>query len=245
MKFWRRATARGSAAPSIAAALTVAALLASCQAPPPKPGPTVAPPQAPAVPPPAGRRYRVVPAASAVRILVYRGGSLSKLGHNHVITSHDLSGTVVVPEDPTQTQFEIVMPVAPLTVDEPEERNREGADFSTQVSDTAREGTHKNMMKTEVLDGDNYPAVTVRSTRIARSGDDYDVVFEVELRGLKYQLEAPVHVVLDGGQLVATGEFAVKQSDIGITPFTAALGALAIRDEIRLKFDIVTIADER
>ena len=219
-------------------AMVMTALLASCQVPPPKPGPAPQETVAPARPAVAGRFYRVVPSESEVRILVYRGGSLAKLGHNHVIASHDLGGTVIVPADPTRAEFEIVMPVAPLAVDEPDRRAAEGADFATQVSDSARAGTHRNMMRPEVLDGDHYPLVTVRSRSITRAGDDFTVVFEVELRGLRHELTAPVHVVFDDRRLAATGVLSFRQSDLGMTPFSAALGALAVQDEVRLKFDI-------
>jgi hypothetical protein len=232
MKFGAQASGVG------VTSVAMAALLASCQAPAPKPGPSLPPVAPPAMPAVSGRLFRIVPAESEVRIFVYRTGSLAKLGHNHVITSHDLLGTVTVPDDPTQTQFEIVMPVVPLAVDEPEQRAEEGTDFSTEVSDSARDGTHKNMLKPEVLDGEHYPAVTVRSTSIARAGENYDVVFEVELRGLKHELKAPVHVAIEAEQLTATGELSFNQTDLGITPFMAALGALAIKDEVRVKFNI-------
>ncbi|HZF14852.1 MAG TPA: YceI family protein [Steroidobacteraceae bacterium] len=218
-----------------------AALLAGCQTVKPEPGPAVPPPAAPVEQPAPsieGRAFQVLTAESEVRILVYRGGSLSKLGHNHVITSHDLSGTITLPEDPTQAQFEVVMPVAPLTVDEPEKRAEEGADFTAPVNDNAREGTRRNMLKPEVLDGDHFAAVTLRSASIARAGEDYDVTFGVVLRGERYELQAPVHVEVQGDRLRARGEMQVKQTELGIMPFTAAMGALAIRDEIRIKFDI-------
>jgi len=38
--------------------------------------------------------------------------------------------------------------------------------------------------------------------------------------------------------LTATGEFSFKQSDLGLTPFTALMGALAVQDEMRVKFRI-------
>jgi hypothetical protein len=195
---------------------------------------------APAAPPGPGRIFRLVTADSEVRILVYRSGKLAKLGHNHVIRSHDLSGVVTLPEDPTQARFEIRMPVLLLAIDEPESRAGEGPDFATPVDDNARQGTHRNMMKPEVLDGDHFPVVTVRSGSIARAAaeNDFDVTFEVELRGQVHELKAPVHFEVQGDALVARGEMALKQTDLGITPFTAAMGALAIKDELRIKFDI-------
>ena len=245
------------AAPWRVAAIIITALLASCHVSPAKPGPAAPPvesqvPPAPgpvqpgsAAPAVAGRVFHVLPGESEVRMLVYRGGSFAQFGHNHVITSHDLGGTVTLPEDPTQAQFEILMPVAPLTVDDPDQRAQEGADFASQVNDGAREGTRRNMLKPQVLDGDRYPLVTVHSKSITRAGEDYDVVFEVELRGLKHALAAPVHVAIDGGRLAATGELTFNQSDLGITPFTAGMGALAVKDEVRLKFDIHATVSER
>lgn len=225
------------------AIMVLAALISSCRTPPPKPEPAAPPvPEAPtpAVPLGPGRVFRVVTADSEVRILVYRSGKLAKLGHNHVIRSHDLSGVVTLPEDPTQARFEIRMPVAPLAIDEPESRATEGPDFALPVDDNARQGTHRNMMKTEVLDGDHFPTVTVRSESIKPGGSkgDFEVTFAVELRGQTHELAAPVHVEVQGESLSARGEMTVKQTDLGITPFTAAMGALAIKDELRIKFDI-------
>ncbi len=221
--------------------VALAALLASCQTAKSRPEPAQPPPAssieqpAPAV---SGREFQVVTAESEVRILVYRSGSLAKLGHNHVITSHDLSGTVTLPDELTQAQFEIVMPVAPLAVDEPEKRAEEGADFATLVSDNAREGTHRNMMKPEVLDAEHFPAIILRSQSIIGANGEFDVTFEIDVRGQKHVLTAPVHIEELGDRLTARGEMTVKQTDLGITPFTAAMGALAIRDEIRIRFDI-------
>jgi hypothetical protein len=233
MKFALRAALRTI----LPAALALA--LAGCPAPPTRPAaggePASTPATAAQTP---GKLYRIVPEASEVRILVYRSGSLARLGHNHVITSHNLIGSVTLPENATDAHFEIMMPVVPLAVDEPEERAEEGADFSAPVSDAARAGTHKNMMRPEVLDGDLFPAVAVRSTAIARAGDDYEVSFQVDLKGATHALKAPVHLALEGEFLTATGEFTFKQTDLGMTPFTAALGALAVQDELHVKFRI-------
>lgn len=233
-------------------ALVIGAGLASCQNPPAKPGPQAPPavsPQpartAPVEPLGPGRIFQIAPGESEVRILVFRAGTLAKLGHNHVITSHELSGTVTVPDDPAQTRFEITMPVATLTIDDPDERARAGADFATQVNDNAREGTRRNLMKPQVLDGDHFAAVKVRSKSIAPSGADYDVTFEVDLRGATHEITAPTHEEISGDRLIARGEMTVKLTDLGLTPFTAAMGALAIKDEIRIQFDIEAMFSAR
>ncbi|MGH8265618.1 MAG: YceI family protein [Steroidobacteraceae bacterium] len=226
-----------------AATVVLAGLISSCRTPQPKPEPAA--PPAPEIPTPVvplgpGRVFQIVTADSELRILVYRSGKLAKLGHNHVIRSHDLSGVVTLPEDPTQARFEIRMPVAPLAIDEPESRAGEGPDFATPVDDNVRVGTHRNMMKPQVLDGDQFPAVTVRSESIkaGNTENDFDVTFAVELRGQTHEMTAPVQVEVQGDALSARGEMTLKQTDLGLTPFTAAMGALAIKDELRIKFDI-------
>jgi hypothetical protein len=213
--------------------------LAGCPAPSTRPEAASAPAATPETAPQApGKLYRVIAEESEVRILVHRAGTLAKLGHNHVITSHNLIGSVTLPENPTDAHFEIMMPVVPLSVDEPDKRAEEGVEFSAPVSDAAREGTHKNMMKPEVLDGDQFPAISIRSTGIERAGDDFQVSFQVDLKGATHVLKAPVHLALEGEALTATGEFTFNQTDVGMTPFTAALGALAVQDELRVKFKI-------
>ena len=47
---------------------------------------------APTAIPAGAREYQVVAEESLLQILVYRGGAMARLGHNHVIASHHLSG---------------------------------------------------------------------------------------------------------------------------------------------------------
>src|SRR5262249_56348593 len=101
----------------------------------PRPGPpspavpgAVSPAPQPA--PHVGAPYDIVGDASLLTVLVYRGGALSSAGHNHVIASHDLSGTVYVAHDLLQSSFEVHVPVATLTIDEASLRaGQSGGDF--------------------------------------------------------------------------------------------------------------------
>src|SRR5690242_13846333 len=105
--------------------------LAACQTSPPVT--QTAPPPAPATesaPIPAGaHELHVIAEESLLQILVHRGGAMARLGHNHVIASHQLAGSVYVTDDPLQTRFDISFPVNELTVDEPALREQAGPDF--------------------------------------------------------------------------------------------------------------------
>jgi hypothetical protein len=44
---------------------------------------------------------------------------------------------------------------------------------------------------------------------------------------------------LENSRLIVSGELPIKQSDLGLTPFSAMLGALQVQDEMRVRFRIV------
>src|SRR6266702_6616566 len=155
------------------AAIVVLISLAGC---PTRPhGPEAPPATAVGVSPPPpgslqprheGRPYDVEPRESLLTILAFRGGALAKAGHNHVIASHDMSGTLYVPDDQSRSTFEVRVPVAQLTIDEPELRGKEGPDFPTEVPDSAKEGTRRNMLSEALLNGAQYPDITLVSQHI-------------------------------------------------------------------------------
>jgi len=46
------------------------------------------------------------------------------------------------------------------------------------------------------------------------------------------------HVTRTDGALTASGEFPLKQSDLGFKPFSIAMGALVVIDEMKIRFDV-------
>src|SRR5262245_42146159 len=76
--------------------------LAACQTSPPpaEVPPAPAPVAEVGAIPPGAKTWPVIPEESLLQILVYRGGAMARLGHNHVIASHQLSGAVYALGDP-------------------------------------------------------------------------------------------------------------------------------------------------
>jgi polyisoprenoid-binding protein YceI len=186
----------------------------------------------------------VVQTESLLTILAFRGGALAKAGHNHVIASHEVSGTFYVPDDLLRSTFELHIPVASLTIDEPALRAKEGPDFPTDVPDSAKEGTRRNMLSEALLNGAQFAEITLVSARIQPGGTGASVQADVQVtvRGQTHTLAVPVAYTLSGTELVAAGELPVKQTDLGLTPFSAMLGALQVQDELRVRFRIVAHA---
>jgi polyisoprenoid-binding protein YceI len=191
-----------------------------------------------------GRPFDVASRESLLTILAFRGGTLAKVGHNHVIASHDVTGTFYVPDDLSHSTFELHIPVAQLAIDEPELRAKEGPDFPTDVPDSAKEGTRRNMLSEALLNGTQYPDITLVSQHIdaAAGGSQIRADVQVSVRGQTHTVSVPVVYSLMNGELTASGELPLKQSDLGLTPFSALLGALAVQDEMRVRFHFVARA---
>jgi len=231
------------------AAIVTLICLAGC---PTRPhGPESPPATAVGVPPPPagslqprheGRPYDVESRESLLTILAFRGGALAKAGHNHVIASHDMTGTIYVPDDQSRSTFEVHVPVAQLTIDEPELRSKEGPDFPTEVPDSAKEGTRRNMLSEALLNGAQYPDILLVSEHIgapAAAGSPTPADVQVTIRGQVHSLAVPVTCSFEDSKLIVSGELPIKQTDLGLAPFSAMLGALQVQDELRVRFRIV------
>ena len=216
-------------------------VLGGCPAPPRVPAPAGPPPLAPH----AGTPYDVVGDASLLTVLVYRGGTLASAGHNHVIASHALRGTIYVPSDVMASSFEVHFDVATLTVDEPTLRAQLASpDFPPDVSDSAKQGTRHNMLGEALLDAAQYPEIELRAVGMekppAGSADDTALArVQSTVRGEVRTFAVPVRYQLGNGELTVTGEFPLKQSDLGLTPFSALLGALQVQDEMHVSIRVV------
>lgn len=225
----------------IAVLLVIAGALTACPSArrPEEPAPATAVPARPVRDYSNARVFQVVPDKSLVRILVYRGGTLASAGHNHVMASHDLAGKVYVHEQIARSGFELTMPVASLEVDPPALRKEEGADFASVPQESAKEGTRKNMLGPALLDSERFPDVWLVATTVEGTRESPTFTAMIGVKDRRYEIKIPVAVSYEGPQLVATGEFKVKQTDLGLTPFSALMGALQVQDELKVKFSVV------
>jgi polyisoprenoid-binding protein YceI len=225
------------------AVLLLAVLLASCASRRARETPPAAPaPQPPAVQQGAGREFQVDPAASLLTIRVYRGGALARAGHNHLIASHSLTGVVRVPEDPMRATFDVHLPVNELMVDEEDLRAREGPDFPPGVPEDAKEGTKRNMIGASLLEAERYPEIVLQSEAIQRGADGLEAQVRVIVRDRASSVIVPVKYEIRGAELQVQGELPIKQTDLGLTPFSLFGGALRVLDEMKIRFSIVARA---
>lgn len=218
-------------------------LLAACPRAvrPPPPTPTQPPVTTPQ--PSADLRgatvYEVSSRSSQLAIYVFRGGTFSKLGHNHVMTSQNLAGRVWVNPQFARSGFELSFPVAQLVVDDAQARREAGSDFPPEIPQSDKEGTRKNMLKPEVLDGERYPEVKLSAAKVAGTLEAPQVTAHITIKETSRDVEVPVTLAVAGEQITASGEFDILQTEFGIKPFSVALGALEVQDRLHIKFKVV------
>ncbi len=208
-----------------------ASLVASCSTPTqPTPSPPAALAQATVPVPVQGPVLQVDPRRSLVTVRVYRGGPLARLGHDHVIASHDVSGFVA-----TKTGYaELAVPLAQLTVDEPALRTAAG--WAPEVAPDAIAGTRHNM-QVKVLQVARYPAAQIRITRRDLAGPGLEVA--LTLHGVTHTETVQATITTPSPrEMVVTGRLTLHQSDYGITPLSVMGGALQVQDAVDVDFSI-------
>jgi polyisoprenoid-binding protein YceI len=185
------------------------------------------------------REYSVDAAKSDIHWLVFKAGSLSRLGHNHVVSVADLTGRVTVnPAETGKSSFELQFPVTSLVVDDPKLRAALGADFSSVPSADDIAGTRKNMLGDKVLDADKHQTIRVTGVGPTGQGEAQTMKITVELLGRSVDLMAPAKVTIDGDTLSASGEFELTHTALGMMPFSVMLGALQVADGMKFVYNV-------
>lgn len=190
--------------------------------------------QAPALPD--APTYDVDDQASEARVLVYRGGALAKLGHNHVIVA-PLHGELRAGADTAHSGFHLELRVDEFDVDPPKARAEEGEAFAATVSDEAREGTRANLLGDRLLNAAHYPRIQIDSVALTGPLWNPDVTANVTLRGTTVAVTFPAAVVTHGDVLTVVARVSLAVSDFGIEPFAILGGGLRVEDglDIRLR----------
>lgn len=222
----------------IAAAVLVLSL-AACAAPRPRP-------PAPQLPAAAGLRalpapgeYKIDSGNSELRILVYRAGPLANLGHNHVMVNRAVTGLVQVGSSISASSFSLKVPVESFVVDDTEARREEGSDFPGEIPADAKLGTRRNMLSAAVLNAAEFPVIAVTSVTLSGTPDAISAELTISVAGHEARISAPCHLQGDAQRLTATGSMELRQTAIGLAPYSLLHGALQVEDAMQLKFSIV------
>jgi polyisoprenoid-binding protein YceI len=176
--------------------------------------------------------YTIDPARSKLEVDVFRSGFLKMKGHDHVIAAKSCSGEVrlnsVNIED---SSVNLNVESASLVVlDDP------------GVPEKDRKQVQETMLGEEVLSVKEFPKILFHSMRLShatRTGEDFTLTGRLSLHGVEKEISFPVHIHRENSLLRATGAATITQTDFGIKPVKAALGAVRVKDQIKIRFEFL------
>jgi polyisoprenoid-binding protein YceI len=175
--------------------------------------------------------YRVDPARSLIAITVRRGGSLARLGHDHLVASHTVQGYIA----PQESRADLYIPLGELSVDEPALRAEAGLDTQPSESDIA--GTRANMLD-KVLETQRFPFALVRVSGLEKMPTGVRLTVAITLHGVTRTFGVPAQIDAGRDGMSVAGSIEFDQSDFGIVPFSILGGAIQVQDRISLRFRI-------
>jgi YceI-like domain len=228
----------------IAAAVLVLSL-AACAVRHPRP---VAPPAVPVQPSlqalPAPGEYRIDSSASELRLLVYRAGPLANLGHNHVMVNRAVTGVVQIGAGVSVSSFSLSMRADGFVIDDAQSRQEEGGDFPGDIPEDAKAGTRRNMLSSAVLNAAEFPVITVKSTSLTGSLNELKADLEISAAGRTSRISVPLFLQGDAHHFIAAGSMELRQTALGLSPYSLLHGALQVQDAMQLKFKITVLTNQ-
>jgi len=158
---------------------------------------------------------------STLTVFVYKSGLFSAFADNHTVKAPVASGSI---SDQAPLSVELTVHSSALRVLDPD------------LSADKRADVQARMLSADVLDVARFPEITFASTAIEPSGAGrWTVTGRLTIHGQTRSTTFPV--TLANGRY--HGEVAIKQRDFGIEPIRIACGAVKVKDELKVQFDIV------
>jgi len=179
--------------------------------------------------------YTIDPASSRFTVRAFAAGLLSGLGHNPVIAIRDFAGEVnFTPDGLTKSSVEIAIQAGSFEV-----QNDVSEKDLREITPT---------MNDQVLEVKRFPEIAFESRQVSgmKLGESLYVVkieSDLFLHGVTRPQTLSANVAPADDKLRAYGEFSIKQSDFKIRLVSVAGGALKVKDELKLSFDIVAKND--
>jgi polyisoprenoid-binding protein YceI len=217
--------------------------LAACAAPRPRPvtPPVPAQPGAILQSLPAPGQYPIDSKASELRLLVYRAGPLANLGHNHVMVNRAVTGLVQIGADVSASSFSLHVPADSFVIDDAQARREEGGDFPGDIPADAKAGTRRNMLSSAVLNAGEYAEITVKSLSLTGTLDALNADLEISSAGHTSQISVPFTLQGDAHHFIAAGSMQLRQTALGLSPYSLMHGALQVQDVMQLKFKFTVL----
>ncbi|MGA9586780.1 MAG: YceI family protein [Terracidiphilus sp.] len=180
--------------------------------------------------------YVIDARASRFTVQAFATGILSAMGHNPTIGIRNFSGDVDFdPEHSQASGFKLSMKSNSLGVID-------------DISDKDRREIEK-MMNEQVLESARspeivYEAPTITVARLEGALYSATLIGTLSFRGITRNQTVSARIAAFDEMIRASGEISLNQSDYGIKPVSVAGGALKVKDELKLSFEMVARKQE-
>jgi len=168
---------------------------------------------------------------SALKIRVFKSGAFSGFAHDHEIQAPIAEGRIEEGKTEEGKTGEAKNQSVQLRVD-----SRKLRVLDPELSSDKRAEIQQTMQSAKVLDVEKFPEIAYQSTGVTAMGNArWQVRGTLSLHGTNQPVV--VEVWLQDGHYRGSASF--RQTTFGITPITIAGGAIKVKDEIKIEFDIV------
>lgn len=166
------------------------------------------------------QQHAIAAEQSTLTIRVDKSGLFSAFGHTHEIRAPILRGVADILE---HASAEVHVDARALRV------------VDRDVSEKDRAEIQKTMLGPEVLDSERFPEIVFRTTSAESAGAGrWTLRGNLTLHGETRAVT--VEAILKNGHY--TGHATVKQTEFGMKPVRVAGGAVRVKDEVRIEFDV-------
>ena len=208
----------------------VVALAAGCAA---LPQPDILPPSldAPAdygEPSGPGLLYRIDRAQ--LTLYTEKSGWLRGLAHGHVIETDAVHGAIRLTDPAPGSTARLYFRPWDLVLDRPESRRAAGVGFESERSAADIAATRARMLGPRGFDSNDHPFVTVDVGWV----DEHSAHITIRFRGRVAEQRVPLEFRVLDGQIDARAEFDIGHEALGIRPYSAFAGAIAVAETIRI-----------
>jgi hypothetical protein len=189
-----------------------------------------------------GQLYEIDAEQSEVYWRIYRAGPMARFGHSHVISAGEISGSITLAAELSDSSWELRIPVEGLIVDEPELRARYGEEFESVPGDEDKAGTKTNMLSEDVLNGEVYSEIRLSGQGFSGTMAEASLPVAIGILGRTIAQSFPATITVGEDSVTVIGEYRLSHADLGMEPFSIFGGAVSVGDDIDLTWRIHAIA---
>ncbi len=177
---------------------------------------------------------RVGPEAGRLLVRTSRTGLGAKAGHDLTIEVGTWAGEVTVdPADAGACSARVEVEVESFEI-------RAGSGGVKPLTGADR-AEIKKTIREKILRTAQHPTISFRSNRVTGSAESFTVDGDLTIAGATRPASVQGRLTADGR---AQGSATVVQSEWGIRPYSAFFGALKLRDDVEIEFDVALTPGE-